>query len=154
MGKKIADKGSSEKFLREHVAYNDGRCLQWPFRLNDKGYGFAVVSGKQRSAHNWMCRLAHGEPPKGKKHAAHSCGNRSCVNPRHLRWASHAENSADRYEHGTIIYGEKSGKTNLTARDVVAIRKSNNGLAFLADRYGVSKGCISKIRCRQRWPHV
>jgi len=154
MAIKIAPKGSSDAFLRAHVAHDGDDCLLWPHRLNDRGYGLAVVGGVQRTASRWMCVLAHGEPPKGKNSAAHNCGNPACVNPQHLRWASHAENCADRKTHGTENIGERHGKTRLTAQDVKDIRAAPPDLVTLARKYGMNKHSISKIRSGKRWGHV
>jgi hypothetical protein len=152
--KKIADKGSSEAFLRANLAYDGDECLPWPFRLTRTGYGYAVVGGVQKRASRWMCALAHGEPPTSRHEAAHSCGNPHCVNPKHLRWATPKQNSDDKRTHGTTIHGERNGKTKLTADDVRAIRAAPPDLNALMARYGVSKGCISKIRSGRRWEHV
>lgn len=154
--KKIADKGATERFLRSFADYGGDDCLIWPFARNEKGYGLAVVSGHQRGAHRWMCIIAHGEPPSTKHEAAHSCGkgHLGCVNPRHLRWATHRENSADRFVHGTDNRGERNGKTRLTADDVRAIRAAPPHLAPLMERYGLTKHAVSKIRSGKRWGHV
>lgn len=154
MAKTIAPKGSSEAFLRSNAAYDGDACLIWPYRLNDRGYGLAVIGGVQRVASRWMCILVHGEPPVDRPHAAHNCGNPSCVNPRHLRWATHKENMDDKLVHGTEIYGERNGKTTLTAADVRAIRAAPPVLKPLMERYGLSKHGISKIRSGRRWGHV
>lgn len=152
--KKIADKGSSEAFIRQHIGYAGDDCLLWPYRASHRGYGFAVVNGVQKRASRWMCILAHGEPIPPRIEAAHNCGNPSCVNPTHLRWATPKENSDDKRRHGTAILGERNGKTNLTADDIRAIRAAPPNLNVLMDRYGVSKGALSKIRSGQRWGHV
>lgn len=149
--KRIADKGSSERFLREHVGFMADACLAWPYRTVLTGYGLAVINGVQKRASRWMCILAHGEPPTAKHQAAHSCGNASCVNPRHLRWATAKENSADKIAHGTTNHGERNGKTILTPKDVEFIKAAPPDLKALMDRFGVSKGCISKIRSGKRW---
>lgn len=154
MSKKIADKGSSEAFLRAHIGFEADDCLLWPFRTAANGYGLAVVGGIQKRASRWMCILAHGDPQNSSMQAAHECGNRRCVNPKHLSWKTPAQNSADKYRHGTHIFGEKSGKTLLTADDIIAIRQSPNDLVALAARFNVSKGCIAKIRNKTRWPHI
>ena len=149
--KKIAPKGSSEAFLRAHLGWTADECLLWPYRTVPTGYGLAVVGGVQKRASRWMCILAHGEPPSARHEAAHKCGNAKCVNPNHLRWATPAQNSADKLEHGTHNRGERSGRTRLTAEDVQAIRTAPPDLIILMARYGVSKGCIAKIRSGQRW---
>jgi hypothetical protein len=154
MGKKIAPFGSSERFIRAHVRHQDDDCLPWPFRLNDRGYGLATIGGKQKGAHRWMCILAHGEPELIWRHAAHRCGNPACVNPQHLRWATHRENMFDKELHGTVSRGERNGRTTLTEADVIAIRLAPAKLAPLMEKYGLSKHAISRIRSGKRWAHV
>lgn len=149
--KRIADKGSSEAFLRANVGFAGDECLLWPYRTVPAGHGMAVIAGVQKRASRWMCILAHGEPSNLKLESAHSCGNATCVNPRHLRWATSKENYADRKLHGTDNKGERNGKTTLTASDIAEIREAPPHLAPLMEKFGVSKGCISKIRSRSRW---
>lgn len=152
--KKIAPFGSSEKFLREHVSFTSDDCLIWPFRKVASGYGLAVIGGVQKRASRWMCILAHGDPIPASLVAAHSCGNPSCVNPGHLRWATNYENSQDTIRHGRTPYGERSRKTTLTAQDVADIRSAPPEIEILCERYSVSRGCISKIRHGSRWAHT
>lgn len=155
MGKwKVRYHGETEVFLRSHVGTTEQGCIEWPYAKNDKGYGFAVVNGKQRGAHNWMCRLAHGEPFSIWRHAAHRCGNPGCINPNHLRWATAAENAADRRKHGTENIGENSGRTTLTEADVRAIRAAPPFYKPLMEKYGLSRDGISKIRGGKRWTHI
>lgn len=149
--KKIAPFGSSEKFLRDHVGFFSDDCLIWPYRTVPAGYGLAVIGGVQKRASRWMCILAHGEPKSHGLVAAHNCGNPSCVNPRHLRWATDYENSQDTILHGRTPRGERSGRAKLTAKDVEDIRAAPPNLKILCEKYGVSKGCISKIRHGSRW---
>lgn len=154
MAKKIAPKGSSEEFLRAALNASTDECINWPYRVNDKGYGLAVIDGVQKTASRWMCFLAYGRPFQPRLSAAHNCGNPACVNPRHLRWATHRENMLDKRAHGTANIGERNGKTTLTEDDVRAIRAAPPDLAALMAKYGMSKHGISKIRSRKRWAHV
>src|SRR3546814_17546473 len=57
--------------------------------LSDRGYGLAVIDGKQRAASLCMCVLAHGEPVGDRDQAAHKCGPPKCVNPRHQIGRAH-----------------------------------------------------------------
>jgi hypothetical protein len=152
--KRIAPKGSSETFLRSKVGYRGDDCVLWPFRTCKAGYGLAVIGGVQKRASRWMCVLAHGSPPSERYHAAHSCGIPACVNPKHLRWAMPVENMADKNLHGTSNHGERNGKTKLTENDIRAIRSAPPDLKRIMGRFGISKGCVSKIRSRSRWGHV
>jgi hypothetical protein len=150
-GLKRAQHGEPQRFLSDLLGHEGEECVLWPYAVNDAGYGLATVGGKQSLASRWMCGFAHGPAPFPRAEAAHSCGNPPCVNPNHLRWATSKENQADRIFHDRTNRGERSGKTSLTAADVDIIRSAPPDLKALADLFGVSKGCISKIRSGQRW---
>lgn len=146
--------GASEDFLRAIVDTKEDACIIWPYCTNEKGYGLATIGGKQRGAHNWICRLVHGDPPEGRKHAAHKCGDPICVNPNHIRWATHAENMNDKYIHGTMNHGERNGKTTITEEDVIFIRRAPPNLTALSQKYGMTPCAISRIRSAKTWAHV
>ena len=60
------------------------------------GYGdFALGTRDRTYAHRLMCLTAHGQPPKGKSNALHSCDMSLCVNPDHLRWGTKKQNTED-----------------------------------------------------------
>jgi len=92
-----------EPWLLEHVNHDGEECLTWPFSPGANGYGQVRYKGRMYVASRLMCILAHGEQPTPEHETAHSCGkgHQGCVNPKHLRWATHAENEADKLIHGT-----------------------------------------------------
>jgi len=141
----FAANGDLPTFLNNAVAHIGGECLMWPFGKCSNGY--AWVSSVGCSAHVYVCRGAHGEKPTNKHEVAHSCGNKSCVNPSHLRWATRAENAADREMHGTLLTGERSPKAKLTDAQVAEIR-SLRGKLFqyeVADRFNVNVTTVNAI---------
>lgn len=91
-------KSDGHLFLKEALAVVTSDCVEWPFYKLARGYGRL---GDGKSAHRAMCIMAHGAPPFDGAQAAHNCGNASCVNPAHLRWATAKENEEDKYRHGT-----------------------------------------------------
>ncbi len=50
--------------------------------------------------------------------------------------------------------GEKHHAAKLTNNQVLAIRASKEGTKALAERYGVSKAAIQKIRRGDTWKHL
>ena len=82
-------------------------CIVFAGKQQPNGYGRVSVGGRYQRAHRLACRMAHGEPPRRSLDAAHSCGERMCINPRHLRWATRAENEHDKIAHGRSNRGRK-----------------------------------------------
>lgn len=126
-------------------------CLVPPFATGNHGYTAFSEGGAKHLAHRYVCERAHGPPPAQGLQAAHSCGVRRCVNPRHLRWATRAENEADKLIHGTRLSGERHPNRKLSRNDVIAIRESKSNQRSAAKTYGVSQQTISDIRTGRKW---
>lgn len=132
-------------------------CVLWPFSVRSNGYGAAYYQGKCTTAHRAMCTEAHGPAPTPMHDAAHSCGNRACVNKRHLRWATRTENQADRFLHGTDDRGEKQYRSRLTTgqvTDIIRTQPRGSEVRRLAAELGVSRGAIYSIMRGKNWKHV
>lgn len=148
-------------WLKSHVETSKRECLLWPFFV-DRTTGYGRISmktpgggSKSGSAHRYMCELSKGPPPSRRHQAAHACGNKQCVNPRHLSWKTQKQNEADKLIHGTATRGVRSGAAKLTAEDVVAIRGATGVTQkALAERYGVSRGHIAALRSGRFWPDI
>lgn len=150
-----AMRGEAEKWAKEIAAREPvDECVLWPFAMGGNGYGnLRLSTGGYKPAYNYICHLAHGERPTPLHEAAHSCGNRACVNPGHLRWATRSENAQDKNIHGTMVRGEDVHVSKLTEADV---RKIRNDLAFksqheLAAEFGVNQSSISDIARKRSW---
>lgn len=153
--KTVTQFGEPLRFVREVAPRYDGNdCLVWPYTKGNYGYGQVLIGGRKHLAHRLVCEAVYGSPPADKNDAAHSCGNRLCCNPRHLRWASRLENVADSRRHGTISRGERNGHAKLTEADVRHIRSLEGKLTQndIASQYGISRQTVSKIHRRESWP--
>ena len=130
--------------------------MLWPYGKNENGYGQLRVGVRQRRAHQYVCEKVHGEAPSGEYQVAHSCGNRACVNPRHLRWATPAENTADKVIHGTQQIGERNGQARLRefqVREILRLKGIQTQRA-IAEKFCVSQFTIAQIHRRKAWAWV
>ena len=131
-------KGAPLAWLISSIQVSTENCINWPFAKNGNGYGWAHYMGKRIGAHRLALVLKTGVDPNGYD-AAHSCHNRNCVNPLHLRWAGRSENALDRHLDGTM-------KTKISDADVQMIRSCEKSAKTLAEELHVSKSLIYKIR--------
>ncbi len=149
-------------FLR--MASEDSEdCLLWPGLKNRQGYG-ELSSLKNRMGlstalvHRAALILRCGPPPFERAEAAHSprvCHNPSCMNYRHLYWATRADNLADMEADGTRRRAELAPNAKLRKQDVVEIRdlirEGEMSQAAIGRRFGVSQGVISHIHRSQSY---
>jgi hypothetical protein len=94
----------------------------------------------------------------------HSCDNKACIRPDHLRWGTYKENNNDCRRKGRAskpplndmreIIRSGRGAAKLTADQVSNIRKRlahGERQAAIAADFGVGFQAISKIKLGQRW---
>lgn len=156
--KKRAPTGVPRKWLLDHRDWRSDECLEWPFGRRGTGYAQISWNGYPSTAHRIMCILVHGDPLPGQVEVAHKCGNKICVNPRHLRHATWQENCADKIEHGRENFGERNGQAKLTeAQALEAIRLYQTKLFTQKEigvLFGVRDSAICRIVTGKRWPHL
>lgn len=150
----FAGRGNPNRFYQIAIGYEDDRCLIWPYGSTSNGRGIiAVGDGKSAIVSRRVCEAVHGPAPSPRHEAAHSCGDGRCVNPRHLRWATHVENMADQLMHGTRNRGERNGAAKLTREDIPKIREmlKTQNYGEVADAFGVNRGTIWQIDKGNAW---
>jgi len=154
------DNPPSEQVRRhfwDNVALPDqAGCMQWLGFIQPNGYGKFYASDRRLVvyAHRLSAVIAYGPPASPELVSAHSCRNRDCVAPTHLRWATKTEDVADQWRDGTVRFGTKKSNAKLNDEAVRIVRSSPETTRALAARYGVCQSTIAAVLRGLRWRHV
>ena len=102
--------GKPELFWNKLVATQSG-CLEWTGDKYRSGYGRVWRNGKNARAHRYAYELAKGAIPEGLM-VLHSCDNRPCCNPDHLRVGTAKDNMADAIARGRLANRRRVEQTD------------------------------------------
>lgn len=108
---------------------------------------------KQVLLHRLVLESFSGTCPDGME-ACHNNGDRQDPRLNNLRWDTRKNNHADKKSHGTWQGGEKNPASKLNSLQVEEIRSSDESIADLAKRLGVSNGCVEKAKYKSTWRHI
>lgn len=136
-------------WIMQQVGHHGDDCLIWPYSCCTPGYGMFMFETKRRLAHRFMCEKTHGAAPGDDYHAAHSCGNRRCVNPKHLSWKTRRDNQLDKRTHGTN--NKTRTKINATQADQIRKLRGFETSIQTAARYGVTESNVRLIQDGKTW---
>jgi hypothetical protein len=128
-------------------------CWNWTGSKDRDGYGVFGRGKRKHRAHRAMYELHFGTIPKGML-VCHSCNNRGCVNPGHLYIDDNTGNIRYAAAQGRMRPGEKNSNVKLSEEAVRAILASEEWHWVLAERYGVTRGLVSKIKRGAKWRHA
>lgn len=150
-----------ERFKKKYVVMPGNECWPWIGAITYKGYGM-IQEGAKGSKHLLAHRLSytiHKGPIEQGLFVLHSCDNRSCVNPAHLRTGTQSENILEAFSKGRktnpVAYGEAATSSKLKADDVHYIRAHPDMRhTELAKMFGVKPNTIRAIRLGRTWRTV
>ena len=135
-----------KKYVRQgHVL----GCWEWIGAVQSPGYGCFSLDGERMLAHRASWLLFKGPIPENEGRTfsvLHHCDNKLCVNPEHLFLGTHSDNAVDSYRKGF-----RGLHVKLTPFVVADIRDSTETAKVLAERYGVHKATIDRIRNGHAW---
>lgn len=129
----------------EHV----GNHLLWKGATSKSGYGNVRFNGAYHRTHRLVWILTKGPIPDGL-YVCHRCNYKTCCCIDHLFLGTQKANMVD-----CVYKGMSNAK--LTPDNVYEIIKLyNNGKhpTELAEKFGVSKCCISDIIHNRQWMHL
>jgi len=108
---------------------------------------------KTYPAHRLVLFAFNGPPPTPEHQCAHWDGDPLNNHYTNLRWATAAENTADKVRHGNIYNGNRK----MTKEQVLAIRAMREAGATydtIRAEYPMTKSNLSSIINRQTWSHI
>ena len=138
---------SIAQFWAKVEVRSEGVCWFWRGQATN-GYG----KFRDIRAHRYSYEFAKGAIPEDLL-VRHLCGNKMCVNPKHLEVGTMADNARDGIALGEVLRGERNGRSKLTTEQVLYVRENPDRMSGrnLATKFGVSPATISLIRSGRRW---
>lgn len=136
-------------FLRQVDA--SGSCWLWTGNVHKSGYGYLNHKRKFFYAHKFSKEYSLGRTINPGYECCHSCYNKLCVNPDHIREDTRKSNIID-----NVLTGSHN-TVKLSVEDVKSIRnmaKLGRSDKEIAQDFNVSRRNINDIRNYQSWKFV
>ncbi len=122
--------------ISSNCSINDQGCWIWNRSKTSAGYGQLTEEGKYWTAHVYSFCCFNPKPKKGQV-VRHSCHNRDCCNPEHLKIGSYKDNYND-----SIDLYKKSDSRRRKKWEVNGVIYSTQRLAV--KETGICVGTIQK----------
>lgn len=134
----------------------DGRVRRldsgkWLSPCASKRGGYLQVSlwhagkGRLKYVHQLVALTFHGPKPSPKHDVAHHDGDKRNNHYSNLRWATRAENEADKVRHGRSNRGERNGAAKLTDAQSAELRSRAASLPRSSGGVKLRKGVLQKL---------
>ena len=146
--------------LMDGVVVSNSGCWVWQKGLVEtSGYASITRSYKknvQEGGHRLAYAVFNGVDIPDGLYVCHTCDNKACINPDHLWLGTQKDNIRDMMKKGRRVWakGEQVANSKLTDETIRAIRKSDEQVKKIAEKYGISSGHVSNIKSGLLWGHV
>lgn len=148
----------AERIWRRCKIKSGTACWVYSGRPDSRGYGQISFASRNYLCHRIAYMQVNGEIPSGKGRTdsvvMHTCDNKLCCNPAHLRFGTHAANMADMKAKGRrkkIGSGAENGRAKLTPEQVASIRADRRGQRKIAADFSISPAQVQRIRRGLQW---
>ncbi len=125
-----------------------GKCWIWTGSCTRDGYGQFSVKFKKIAAHRMSYQIYNGDIPE-KMCILHSCDNKKCVNPNHLRIGTKKDNRNDADIRGRSPKGETHGMSKIKDADIFKIKEMYASGCFtqtqISKKFKISQGRVSQL---------
>lgn len=128
-------------------------CWIWVGALDRLGYGNFWFKGKNWLAHR-IAYLLYTGPILNGLHVLHNCDTRRCVNPKHLRLGTHAENMQDKVFRGRSKRGSLAKTAKYTETQIIEVFElREQGLKHreISAKTGIPMGLIGNVLTGKHW---
>jgi hypothetical protein len=137
--------------FKAHTVKKKGGCWETDFFRNPTGYGYMSVLSKRRYTHR-LSQVLYNDPIPEGKYVRHTCGNRACVNPKHLFVGTDVDSVTPRAKKCP-----RSVTLKLTVKDVVYMRqrrRAGKSIAAMARKFGISMNTACFAIKGKTWKQV
>jgi len=127
-------------------------CWGWELSTSSGGYGKVKIKRKVLVSHRVAFELMNGEIGKGM-HILHSCDNRLCCNPAHLRQGTHTDNMADMKKRKRCFRFKPHGRklTKEKADEIRALSIAGRPKRAIARMYNISPVHVRAVINMEYW---
>lgn len=137
-------------------------CREWAGKRTRSGYGRLTINRIETYAHRAMMVALTGQPIPEGLCVLHSCDNKPCINPNHLRIGTHAENMRDAKERGrykgppkgswTGVKNPKSVLTLSQRKQIVSLLRDGKSATEISESFPVTPARCGQIRREEGIP--